>query len=98
MFNHRLIFVTVFVAVSVVSGRSSVQVRAEGEDLGSRIYFRVDGGYLNYEQEPKFLYKYSDAMMDFCHYDNALRSINGKLLSDCLADKSLTLEIVKCPQ
>ena len=94
MFNHRLIFITVFVAVSVVSGRSSVQVRAEGEDLGSRTYFRVDGGYLSYEQEPKFLYKYSDAMMDFCHYDNALRSINGKLLSDCLADKSLTLEIV----
>ena len=91
MFNHRLIFVTVFVAVSVVSGWSPVPVRADPEDFGGRYAFVLGAGY--HEGE-------SISGINFMLDNNGFSCSPGdevspphKSLSECLADNSLTLSI-----
>ena len=91
MFNLRLIFVTVFIAVSVVSGWSPALVRAEGEDFGGRYAFILGAGYQESE---------SATGINFLINNNGFSCKPGdkvspphKLLSECLADKSLALRI-----
>ena len=91
MFIRRLIFVTVFATVSVVSGWSPVQVRAEPKDFGGRYAFVLGAGY--HEGE-------SSSGINFLLGNNGFSCQPGdevspphKLLSECLADNSLTLSI-----
>ena len=91
MLNHRLIFVTVFVAVSVVSGWSPVPVRADGEDFGGRYAFVLGAGYVEHESTPGINFMLGNN--GFSCQQSGEVSPPHKFLSECLADKSLTLNI-----
>ena len=91
MLNLRLIFVAVFTAVPVVSGWSPALVRAEGTDFGGRKALIIAAGYKGVHTEGGISY-FLDNFGFGCLPRNDLGPPTKKL-SECLADKSLSLRI-----
>ena len=91
MLNHRLASAFVFVAVSIISSWSPVQVRAGSEDFGGRYAFILGAGYQESESATGINYLIDNNGFSCQPGDKV--SPPHKLLSECLADKSLALRI-----
>ena len=106
-FNHRLFFVSVFVAVSVISGWSPGQVQADTDPCLFQInlcgayrplsVLRIEGGFSSFDSSTSVSFRAPEWTaqrgVHFRCSTNEGIAAPSKAMSECLNDKSLTLRI-----